>query len=131
MGQTGKPTVKMELKEDAPLENAKMTITIELERIFDPERSKNNLMMTMAAVTLADDKDQIVAEVLHGVPAHSVVRDKETGEDWVLNYGDLFTAYSKARVAFEADEDHKASQGAELKPLKDYPLYEEEDDGQV
>lgn len=101
-----KPKVKVETKEEAKLVNDKITITIQLERIFDPNRKKNNLMMTMESATFADpETDAVVGEVLHGVPAHSVIRDKETGEDWVLNYGDLFTAYKKARGDFNKVDD--------------------------
>jgi hypothetical protein len=100
------PKVKVETKEEAKLVNDKITITIQLERIFDPNRKKNNLMMTMESATFADPKtDDVVGEVLHGVPSHSVIRDKETGEDWVLNYGDLFTAYKKAREDLKKEDD--------------------------
>jgi hypothetical protein len=92
------PKVKLEdMEKDTPLENIRMTITVEVERIFDPNRRKNNLMMTMGAAKFTDPNEKSVGEVLHGVPAHSVIRDRETKEDWVLNYGDLFTAYLKAR----------------------------------
>lgn len=99
------PKVKVEKKEEAKLVNSKMRVTVDLERIFDPNRKKNNLMMTMESATFADPKtDAVVGEVLHGIPAHSVIRDKETGEDWVLNYGDLFTVYKKAREELEEED---------------------------
>ena len=81
---------------DEPLENKMMEVTVDLERIFDPNRSKNNLMMTMGACSF-DDGEKEVGEILHGVPAHCVIRDKVTGEDWVLNYGILFEQYMNAR----------------------------------
>lgn len=91
---------------DEPLENSKMTFLVEVERIFDPKRKKNNLMMTMGACEFTDNKEVKVGEVLHGIPAHSVIRDKETGEDWVLNYGVLFQAYKDARFNFgKGDEE--------------------------
>lgn len=93
-------------QKDEPLKNDRMTITIELERIYDPKRTKNNLMMTMESVSLGDDEGNRVGEVLHGIPAHTVIRDAETKEDWVLNYGTLFTAYKKSRDNFkEGDSD--------------------------
>lgn len=98
------PKVKVEKKEEAKLVNSKMSITLELERIFDPNRSKNNLMMTMEACTFTEpDTEKTVGEVLHGIPAHVVIRDKETGEDWVLNYGELFEIYKKKREGFEEE----------------------------
>lgn len=98
------PKVRVERKDEDPLENSRMTITLELERIFDPNRSKNNLMMTMEACSFSDDKEKIVGEILHGIPAHTVIRDKETGEDWVLNYGELFNTYKKARDEFNEEK---------------------------
>jgi len=94
------PKVRVERKDEDPLDNSRMTITLELERIFDPNRSKNNLMMTMEACSFSDDEDKLVGEILHGIPAHTVIRDKETGEDWVLNFGELFSTYKKAREDF-------------------------------
>jgi hypothetical protein len=91
-------------QKDEPLKNDRMTITIELERIYDPQRTKNNLMMTMESVSLGDDDGKLVGEVLHGIPAHTVIRDAETKEDWVLNYGVLFTAYHNARKEFKEEK---------------------------
>jgi len=91
-------------QKDEPLKNDRMTITIELERIYDPKRSQNNLMMTMDSVSLGDDDGNLVGKVLHGVPAHTVIRDAETKEDWVLNYGTLFDAYHKARKEFKEEK---------------------------
>ena len=88
-------------QKDEPLKNDRMTITIELERTYDPNRSKNNLMMTLESVSLGDDEGNLVGEVLHGVPAHTVIRDAKTKEDWVLNYGVLFDAYHLARKEFK------------------------------
>jgi len=87
---------------DEKMENQKMKIVVELERIYDPKRQENNLMMTMGACTFHDDDDKFVGEVLHGIPAHSVIRDKETGEDWVLNYGILFEEYKSVRKRLDA-----------------------------
>lgn len=100
------PKVVPEIEgKDEPLKNDKMRLVVEVERIFDPERKMNNLMMTMGACSF-DDGENEVGEVLHGVPAHSVIRDKETGEDWVLNYGVLFHAYKDARSNFgKGDEE--------------------------
>jgi hypothetical protein len=98
--------VDTEDKEEEKLVNSKMKIVIELERTFDPKRTRNDLMMTMGAAEFADPvTDEKVGEVLHGVPAHSVIRDKTTKEDWVLNYADLFTAYIRARAEFEKPEE--------------------------
>ena len=100
--------VDTEDEKEEKLVNSKMFITIELERTFDPNRTKNNLMMTMPAAQFADpETDEMVGEVLHGIPAHSVIRDKVTKEDWVLNYAALFTAYMKARAEFEKPVDPK------------------------
>jgi len=95
-------------QKDEQLKNDRMTITIELERIYDPQRSRNNLMMTMQSVSLGDDEGNMVGEVLHGIPAHTVIRDKETKEDWVLNYGALFEVYKKARKYFGVAEKIRA-----------------------
>jgi hypothetical protein len=100
-----KVKVVPETKGTEPLKNKKMTIEVELERIFDPNRSENNLMMTMAACSF-DDGENEVGEVLHGIPANCVIRDKVTGEDWVLNYGNLFEQYMNARKEFQ-EEDSK------------------------
>ena len=91
-------------QKDEQLDNSKMTITIDLERIFDPKRTKNNLMMTMECCNFTDDDDKDMGSILHGVPAHTVIRDKETKEDWVLNYGELFRLYKKAREHFGVAE---------------------------
>ena len=99
------PKLTIEDNEKKPLENSKMTITIEIERFFDPKRKKNNLMMTMGAADFTDENDKDVGSVLHGVPAHTIIRDKETGEDWLVNHGVLFTAYMKAREEFEKEEE--------------------------
>lgn len=104
-------SVEAERPGDKPLDNKKIKIVVEVERIFDPNRQQNNLMMTMAAVTMSDDSG-MKGEVLHGIPAHSVIRDSETGEDWVLNYGDLFTAYKKARENMMADDNQEAREGS-------------------
>lgn len=95
------PVLRKEAKEES-LENTKITITVELERIFDPNRTKNNLMMTMDAASIqGEGDDEPVAEVLHGIPCHTVIRDKEKKEDWVLNYLSLYNAYDKARKNLE------------------------------
>ena len=92
-------------RKEEPLENSKMTIVIELERTFDPNRKRNDLMMTMGAAEFTDpETDEKVGAVLHGVPAHSVIRDNVTKEDWILNYATLFTAYIKAREHFGVAE---------------------------
>lgn len=95
------------------LVNKKIKIVVEIERIFDPNRSMNNLMMTMGACEFHDDDDKFVGEVLHGIPAHSVIRDKETGEDWVLNYGNLFEEYKSCRKRLAETEEAlaKTSEG--------------------
>jgi len=90
---------------DEPLENQKMKIVIELERIYDPNRSKNNLMMTMEACSFSDDSGEVsklVGEILHGIPSNTVIRDKETGEDWVLSFQQLFEEYKKVRGRLDA-----------------------------
>lgn len=95
-------------QKDEKLSNDRMTITVDLERMFDPKRKKNNLMMTMDAIIMSDQDDKEVGMVLHGIPCHSVIRDKETGEDWILNYGELFNAYVNARANFgKGDESSK------------------------
>jgi len=101
------PKVKVVDRKQEPLKNSKMKIVIELERIFDPNRKRNDLMMTMGAAGFTDpDTNEEVGEVLHGVPAHSVIRDKRTKEDWVLRYDVLFTEYIRAREEFEKDVDN-------------------------
>jgi hypothetical protein len=127
-----KVKVVPETKGTEPLKNKKMTIEVELERIFDPNRSENNLMMTMAACSF-DDGENDVGEVLHGIPAHCVIRDKVTGEDWVLNYGNLFEQYMNARKNFQechaipqtAGEDHGEEIRDEHMGLDDGVIYDE------
>jgi hypothetical protein len=105
MSEEKEPKVKVVDREKEPLKNSKMKIVIELERTFDPNRKRNDLMMTMGAAGFTDpETDEEVGEVLHGVPAHSVIRDKRTKEDWLLNYADLFTAYMRARQEFEKED---------------------------
>lgn len=102
------PKVTIEDREkDEPLENTRMKITLEVERIFDPNRSKNNLMMTMAAgATFTDpDTEEEVGEIVHCIPTHTVIRDNVTKEDWLVNYGDLFGAYIEAREELEEEEE--------------------------
>ena len=111
MEEKNKPQVRVEKIDEDPLDNAKIRLVVEVERIFDPNRSKNNLMMTMGACDFTDENEKRVGEILHGIPAHSVIRDKETGEDWVLNYGVLFHAYKEAREKFEADQNLEAREG--------------------
>ena len=94
------PTIRKEEKEEK-LPNTKMTITVDLERIFDPNRSQNNLMMVLDAACINDDEGKPVADVLHGIPCHTVIRDKSTKEDWVLNYLELFKAYEEERQKLE------------------------------
>ena len=100
------PKVTIEDREkDEPLKNDRMKITLEVERIFDPNRSKNNLMMTVAGATFTDpNTEEEVGEILHGVPTHTLIRDKETKEDWLVNWGELFGAYKDAREELEEDE---------------------------
>ena len=91
------PTIRKEAK-DEHLENTKITITVELERIFDPNRSKNNLMLTLDAASISGEGDEEpIAEVKHGIPCHTIIRDLEKKEEWVLNYLSLFKAYEKER----------------------------------
>ncbi len=104
-------SVEAERPGDEPLDNKKMKIVVEVERIFDPKRKKNNLMMTMAAVTMENDEG-VSGEVLHGIPAHTVIRDMKTKEDWVLNYGVLFNSYMEAREKLEADENLETREGS-------------------
>lgn len=97
------PTLRKEEK-DERLENKKMTITVELERIFDPNRSKNNLMMVLDAASISGEDEEPIADVLHGIPCHTVIRDKKTKEDWVLNYLELFKAYEKERGKLDKED---------------------------
>lgn len=114
---------------DEPLENKMMEVTVDLERIFDPNRSKNNLMMTMSACSF-DDGEKEVGEILHGIPAHCVIRDRVTGEDWVLNYGILFEQYMNARkklqeaTAKTAGEDNGEEIRDEHMGLDDGEVYD-------
>lgn len=105
------PTLRKEEK-DERMENTKMTITVEVERIFDPNRKRNNLMMVMEAASIAGEgEDDPIAEVMHGIPCHTIIRDKETKEDWVLNYLSLFKAYDEARKnlkTFESMEEARS-----------------------
>lgn len=99
------PKVKVEEEEKTGLVNTRMRLVIELERTYDPNRSKNQLHMTMDGATFTNpDTEEKVGEVLHGIPAHTIIRDAETKEDWRLHWGELFSAYKSAREEFEKDE---------------------------
>lgn len=99
---------KLQVEEDGKtgLVNSRMRLVIELERTFDPNRSKNQLSMTMEGATFENpDTETKVGEVLHGIPGHTIIRDAETKEDWRLHWGELFAAYKSAREEFEKEEE--------------------------
>ena len=104
------PKLTIEDKEEAEqLDNATIKVTLTLERIFDPNRPKNNIMMTQEAARFKEKdsgKDEIIGEISHGIPVHTVISDKLTGEEWVLNFADLFTEYTKARKEMDVIEKH-------------------------
>ena len=100
------PKLQVEDKDEVDIVNSKMTVVIELERTFDPNRNKNFLSMTMGAATFTDPAtEQKVGEILHGVPADLYIRDAETKEDWVLRFAPLFEAYKRAREEFTEEDE--------------------------